>query len=116
MSEYAQESGGVTPEVYVQALIKQGKQKIRKTVVECFTHFFDILDLNDDGVISLEEFTIYYHIMGLDAKMAAETFAAIDTDGDGSLSRAEYMTAVDDFFVRENENSPYRFFWGPLVK
>jgi len=104
----------LTADVYAEALSKRGKKDLLKVVDDFYNLLFDMMDLNDDGTISLDEFTVYYQVLGLDAKMAAVVFAAIDTNKDNVLSRAEFLAGGEDFFMNE-EKSPYQLFWGPLV-
>ncbi len=49
---------------------------------------FDAIDSNQDDGISSEEFVNYFNSMGVsDAKFAADVFAAMDANNDGSLSK-----------------------------
>jgi len=114
MAELAK-AGPLTADTYTEGLIKSGKPAILKVADTLCNLVFDMMDLNDDGTISLNEFTVYYQVLGLDAKMAALAFAAIDTNNDNVLSRAEFLAASADFFASEDEKSPYKLFWGPLV-
>ena len=108
--------GPITIEGYVDGHKKYGKEGFRKLIDMFYSIFFDSVDLDNKGFINLEEFTIYFSvIMGMDSKMAAETFEVIDTNGDGKMTREEYLAAADDFFISEGENSPYSVFWGPLL-
>ena len=53
---------------------------------------FDALDLNKDGHISLEEFKIYFQIVGPDISEVEMTnsFNTIDKNKDGEISREEF--------------------------
>jgi len=104
--------GPLTPDAYVAALMAEGKKAISKTVFEIYSPFFDVIDTNGDGHISVKEYQVYYKALGLDTRYADESFKDVDTDHNGEISRAEYMAAVDDFFCSENPSN----FWGPLVK
>ena len=77
--------------------------------------FFSAIDANGDGMIQKDEFELFFEIIGLDPKMAGDTFQAIDTNHDGQLSLDEFVTAGVEFFVSEDETSPHKLFWGPLV-
>lgn len=66
-------------------------------------HLVALMDTDEDGVISEEEFTRFFHKASATALKAAEvpewavahvhaTLAALDLDGDGSVSLEEYTT------------------------
>jgi len=103
--------GPLTADAYVAALMVEGKKAISKTVFEIYSPFFDVIDTNGDGHISVKEYQVYYKVLGLDARYADESFKLVDTDHNGEISRAEYLAAVNDFFCSENPSN----FWGPLV-
>jgi len=77
--------------------------------------FFSAVDANQDGMIQADEYKLFFEILGLDPNMAPDVFKAIDTNNDGQLSLEEFVTAGVDFFTSEDENSPNKMFWGPLV-
>ena len=54
--------------------------------------------------------------MGLDAKAAAATFAILDTHKTGKLTQEQFVTAGIDFFNSDDESSPSKFLWGPLLE
>jgi Ca2+-binding EF-hand superfamily protein len=112
MAEKAAAEGGITADAYVAMLEAMGKKAISKTANEGYTPLFDAIDANNDGHISLEEYTIYYKILDLSPSYAEESFNVIDSDHDGFISRAEFMLAADDFFTSENGSN----FFGPAVE
>ena len=78
------------------------------------TMMFHAIDLAGDGFISLPEWKIYYHAMGIhDEQKAEESFKIVDTNGDNKLSLDEYISGAFDFMYNQEE-SPYTYFLGPL--
>jgi Ca2+-binding EF-hand superfamily protein len=107
---------GVSQDAFIAAL----KQKVadpalRQTLSGPLPLFFSAVDANADGNIQEDEFKLFFEILGLDANTAPATFKAIDTNNDGQLSLDEFVAAGVDFFTSEDESSPTKFFWGPLV-
>jgi len=103
-------------EQFIATLKKQVQDPaLRETLAGPLPLFFSAVDANADGMIQKDEFELFFDIIGLDPKMAGATFQAIDTNHDGQLSLDEFVTAGVDFFTSEDENSPNKLFWGPLV-
>lgn len=46
---------------------------------------------------------------------AAQSFAAIDLNGDGKLTIKEFVKLGREFFLSEDESRPSKLFWGPLT-
>jgi len=88
---------------------------LRQTLAGPLPLFFSAVDANGDGQIQEDEFRLFFDILGLDPSMAPATFKAIDTNNDGQLSLDEFVAAGVDFFTSEDESSPNKLFWGPLV-
>jgi len=108
----------ITVDVYIEAVIKMGKEKLGghiRAIEECL---FAIMDVNNDGFISPEEFKFWFkvvHPVENYEEVAKETFSAIDVNHDNKLSREEYMAAHADFFTGEDDHSPFKLLWGPLI-
>ena len=45
--------------------------------------FFDVIDTDDDGIISYTEWAVYFECIGIDVKHARPCFDALDTNKDG---------------------------------
>lgn len=89
---------------------------LKKTLQGPLPLFFHAVDANDDHLISGDEFTQFFEILGLDAGLAPATFAAIDTNGDGDISLEEFVQAGVEFFTEEkDESKPSKLFWGPML-
>ena len=54
---------------------------------------FDIVDTDADGMISLQEFEVYFECVGVGKEHAKASFDAIDADRDGKISRDEFENA-----------------------
>lgn len=90
--------------------------KLKDTLQGPLPLFFHAVDANDDHLISGDEFTQFFDILGLDPKLAVDTFAAIDTNGDGDISLDEFVCAGVEFFTEEqDESKPSKLFWGPML-
>ncbi|XP_064087725.1 sarcoplasmic calcium-binding protein-like [Macrobrachium nipponense] len=87
---------------------------LRKRVASPLPYFFKAVDRDGSGEISLEEFKMFYSCLGLTEQDAEESFAAIDLNSDGKLSRKEFVKLGRDFFLSEDEARPSKLFWGPL--
>ena len=64
----------------------------------------------------MNEFINFYKIVGLDAKTAEHTFAILDIEYQGKLTQEQFVTAGIDFFNSDDESSPSKFLWGPLLE
>jgi Ca2+-binding EF-hand superfamily protein len=112
----AKDGQAINESTFIDTLKKQvSEPSLRDALAGPLPLFFSAVDANADGMIQSEEFELFFQIIGLDPKMAPATFKAIDTNNDGSLSLDEFVTAGVDFFTSEDENSPNKLFWGPLV-
>ena len=76
---------------------------------------FDVVDADNDGVISLEEFQLYFKCVGIDVSHAKASFDGIDTDRDGKITKEEFVAASIEFFFGFDKTSGATLFYGPLV-
>lgn len=90
-------------------------------LITCIVHVirgvFDLMDVNQDGYLQPDEHKVMSASAGVpegtfDAKAA---FDAIDVNGDGKLSFDEFIAGCLDFMFSQDESSPNKFFFGPLV-
>ncbi len=78
---------------------------------------FAAIDANHDDGVSPTEFHNYFVSMGVtDSAFTEMVFSAMDADGDGDLSNEEFTNFGQQFFLSNDESSPSRFFFGPLVE
>jgi len=106
----------LTQPLFIEAIKKQLHNKdIKSTLGGPLPLFFHAVDANGDGMIQGDEFSLFFQILGLDPKMAPDSFKAIDTNNDGQLSLDEFVNAGTEFFTSEDEKCPSKLFWGPLV-
>jgi Ca2+-binding EF-hand superfamily protein len=105
----------ITAKVYCDSLRKLGRERLVGVVKSFFSLYFDIIDTNEDDLIQKEEFEVFFKVFGMDPSTAAESFLSIDTDGDGVLSRDEFVAASVDFCTTNDESSKFNNFCGPLL-
>jgi len=93
-------------------LQKCGKDEMKKMSTEHFNLLFDAVDTNNDGLIQLGEFVVYFQIVGVSEVFAKKTFDTMDTDHDGMLSRDEFVKGGLDFFTLEEPSKTCDLFYG----
>jgi len=113
--EMVGEVNAITYDAYAEGLLKRNQDELSKLVIGITDLFFDVMDMNDDDMIDLSEFAGFFVIIGRDEEMATKSFRAMDTNNDQLLSRGDFLAAIDEFFVGEDQSSPYQFFFGDLV-
>ena len=73
---------------------------------------FDLSD--DDHQMSRSEFSRYVKdVWRITAADVTNTFDALDTDGDGLISRNEFILAVREFYFSPRPQTPGSLLFGP---
>lgn len=70
--------------------LKAARDAARKKIEELRSARFDELDTNDDGFLSTDEFK---PPVNLPAELVTAIFNYLDKDGDGQISKAEFLAA-----------------------
>jgi Ca2+-binding EF-hand superfamily protein len=74
---------------------------------------FDAFDPSGDGLISPAEYRAFLALYQVDAEQADETFARLDLDGDGHITREEFASLFMEFHASEDEDAPGNWLFGP---
>ena len=107
----------LSEEEFVESHVKLGEDR-EKTIPpgkNILSAFFDMMDADADGKISLEEFKIHYRCSGVAEEHAKAVFDALDTDNDGIISRDEFVDAGVHFYYYSDPAHPVNLLYGPLV-
>lgn len=109
----------VTESMYIEKFFnivnKEGAEdKMRKE----WRDVFEVMDLNQNGVISKKEHRLFFEAReNIDPNGATVAFSAIDQDSDGRITCDEYVNAGLEFYFNfADETKPSKHFFGPLVK
>lgn len=74
--------------------------------------FFKAVETAGNGYINQQEFRNFHEAWRVSREEAAGIFGVIDADKDGQISHDEYLTAWIDYFLGEDQSSPYKTFFG----
>ncbi|XP_013410043.1 sarcoplasmic calcium-binding protein-like [Lingula anatina] len=80
-----------------------------------FHVYFDkIADKNGDGIVTRKEYEEFLGLFGVHPLSVPPSFEALDTDGDGHISKEEFVNAAVGFFCC-TADTPAKLFWGPFL-
>ena len=91
-----------TPDLY-QVVLQAGADEL-----------FKILDIDEDGAISLTDYTVWLGCYGVDSATAEAAFQRLDVSGSGQVSNAETRERVREFYQSENPDSPGNWLLGEI--
>lgn len=100
---------------YEKMLAPGGEELYRQFVSESVGGIFDSFDVNDDGLISTDEYSDMFMCYHIPIKYSAKAFVKLDRDGNDHITKKELMQAVDEFFKSSDPKSPGNWlfgFWG----
>lgn len=75
---------------------------------------YALFDTDENGVIEVAEFCDFYGAFGLSAELAREVFQALDSDGDGAITRSELTWVAHQFYRSDDPSAPGNRLYGPL--
>jgi hypothetical protein len=103
----------LTLEEFTENGIRAISDTSRVNVVEHLGNaVFEVVDVDRDDEVSAEEFDRLQDAFRAPKGNARETFGAIDVDGDGRISRDEFLQGVRDYFTSSNYDAPGSWFFG----
>ena len=77
-------------------------QRYHEVIVEPSYSVFDLIDTDHDGRITADEHRAYLLALTVDEAIADVAFEHLDLDGDGYVSRDEFVQLMAEFFTSED--------------
>ncbi len=99
---------------YVQFKEGMAKQADEPNKDDFYAGLFDILDANADGIVSADEWRTHYKCLGIDPSHAQASFAAMDLNKSGTVTRDEYVAYHCEFFFSAEDKLNSSILFGPL--
>ncbi|MEU4152951.1 EF-hand domain-containing protein [Streptomyces sp. NPDC026659] len=104
----------ISEEEYISSVRRTVDDTTRFNATDALANsLFDIMDVDDDGQISKDEFIrLQQNVWGISVPDAIDTFIALDTDGDGHMSRQEAVRGCRQYFNSNSLDEPGSWFFG----
>ena len=96
--------------------VKRGIARIADTHSKenYFLELFNVIDVDDDGTISFQEWEMHYKCLGIDPAHARASFDALDMNKDGIISKEEFRDYHWEFFCTAENKLNSEILYGPL--
>ncbi|MFI6025420.1 EF-hand domain-containing protein [Amycolatopsis magusensis] len=70
------------------------------------------LDTDGSGELSADEYVRMYDALGVKPETSAAAFQRLDRNGSGSISHAEFRTAIEEFYLSADPEAPGNWLLG----
>lgn len=98
---------------YKEAIANFSKSNFEVLEKLIVTHF-DIIDTNEDGKISFDEWVTLYKVLNIDTSHARASFDAMDANSDGVVSKEEFFAYTKEFYTSVEDTLKSSILYGPL--
>lgn len=75
---------------------------------------FKIIDLDESGNLDQNEWQTLFQVYNIPVIYAPESFAKIDLNQDGFLSREEVLSALQEFYDSDDPEVAGNYIFGPI--
>jgi len=75
---------------------------------------FTVIDTDRSGHLDKSEWAELFRVYNISVIYVDETFAKIDINGDGNLSKDEVMSMIEDFYYSNDPESAGSYMFGPI--
>ena len=89
-------------------------QDYRQQIKSLAELVFDIIDLDESGNLDYGEWQNLFKVYNLPVVYASESFAKIDLNQDGFLSREELLSSLREFYDSDDPDVPGNYMFGPI--
>ena len=115
--KYFEKQGGEANEAhfleFFEDMLEPGNEQLYKSwVIHMISSIFDSFDVNNDGVISVNEYSDMFMCYHIPIRHSAKAFVKLDRDGDDFITKKELLRAVDEFFRSNDERAPGNWLFG----
>ena len=97
-----------------EKMFQQNLEKSYAHADEIYSEWFHQVDINGDGVISLNEWIIHCSALSISKENAEKSFQAMDTNKDGVISLEEFVEYHKEFFFSTEDKLHSSILFGPL--
>ncbi len=75
---------------------------------------FNVVDVDESGHLNKDEWTALFRTYNIPVIYVEETFARIDRDGDGVISKAEVLSMIREFYYSNDPSAVGNYMFGPI--
>ncbi|AFY74239.1 hypothetical protein Syn7502_02231 [Synechococcus sp. PCC 7502] len=75
---------------------------------------FTVVDSDQSGHLDKSEWADLFRVYNIPVIYVDETFSKIDLNGDGTLSNAEVMSMIEEFYFSSDPNKAGNYMFGPI--
>ena len=97
-----------------EVMFRENLEKSFAHADELYSEWFSQVDLNDNGVISLNEWKVHSSALGISEDDAEKSYRAMDTNKDGVISMEEFIEYHKEFFFSAEDKLHSSILYGQL--
>ncbi|XP_028394869.1 luciferin-binding protein-like [Dendronephthya gigantea] len=99
-----------------EMMLSMSKEEAKTVTNNVHNAIFDVVDADGDAFISLQEYKMYFYVLGHDIsdEEIVKSFNTLDSNKDERISRQDFLDAAFDFFFNVDESEVANAFLGHL--